>query len=97
MQVVDNRTRAEHKIQNWKLRCFDRYREIVARPELTQEELQTVKVERQAVKDKEQEIKDNKKQWRLDNTEMLTQARAEKKLRDAHKKVIKDIRSVGEK
>jgi hypothetical protein len=95
--VIDNRTRAEFKDQNWKLRCFDRYREIAARPPLTEQEIEDLKEERRMVKQREQDIKDKKRQWRIDNAEMLTQARAEKKLRDAHKKVIKDIRSVGEK
>lgn len=97
LQVIDNRTRAEFKDQNWKLRCFDRYREIAARPPLTEQEIEDLKEERRMVKQREQDIKDKKRQWRIDNAEMLTQARAEKKLRDAHKKVIKDIRSVGEK
>lgn len=97
MQVIDNQTRARYKTEHWKLRCFERYREIISRPPLTEDELADLQEQRRLVKEKEQEAKDKKKQWRWDNAEMLTQARAEKILRDAHKKVIKDIRSVGEK
>lgn len=95
--MVDNRTRALYKEEAFKLRGYERYRDIQSRPPLTDQEIEDLREERRLEKQAIQDAKDKTKQWRLDNADFLTQRRAEKKIRDAHKKVIKDIRSVGEK